>query len=71
MALVVSLVSSTSRVRSNSRVSSWRLAIASRARSCAAAERLLPSTATTRNAASATQFCGSAIVKAPTGGRKK
>ena len=42
-----------------------------RARSCAAAERLLAMTATTRNAKSAIQFCGSAIVKVPTGGRKK
>ena len=67
----VSVVSSTSRVRSNRRVTSLRRAIASRARSCAAADRLLAMTATIRKANSAIQFCGSAIVKAPTGGRKK
>ena len=44
---------------------------ASRARSCAAADRLLAMTATTRNANSAIQFCGSAMVNVPTGGRKK
>ena len=71
MAPAVSVVSSTSRVRSNSRVTSLRRAIASRARSCAAADRLLAMTATTRNANSAIQFCGSAMVKVPTGGRKK
>ena len=46
MAPVVSVVSSTSRVRSKSRVTSFRRAIASRARSCAAADRLLAITAT-------------------------
>ena len=71
MAPVVSVVSSTSRVRSKSRVTSLRRAIASRARSCAAADRLLAMTATTRNANRAIQFCGSAMVKVPTGGRKK
>ena len=50
MALAVSVVSSTSRVRSKRRVSSLRRAIASRARSCAAADRLLAITATTRKA---------------------
>ena len=71
IAPAVSVVSSTSRVRSNSRVTSFRRAIASRARSCAAAERLLAMTATTRKANNAIQFCGSAIVNVPTGGRKK
>ena len=66
IAPAVSVVSSTSRVRSNSRVTSLRRAIASRARSCAAADRLLAITATTRNANSAIQFCGSAIVNVPT-----
>ena len=50
IALAVSVVSSTSRVRSNRRVTSLRRAIASRARSCAAADRLLAMTATIRNA---------------------
>ena len=71
MAPAVSVVNSTSRVKSNRRVTSLRRPIASRARSCAAADRLLAMTATTRNANSAIQFCGSAIVNVPTGGRKK
>ena len=71
MAPVVSVVSRTSRVRSKSRVTSFRRAIASRARSCAAADRLLAITATTRKANKAIQFWGSAMVKVPTGGRKK
>ena len=66
----VSVVSSTSRVRSKSRVTSLRRAIASRSRARAAADRLLAMMATMRNAISAIQFCGSAIVSAPTGGRK-
>src|SRR6187200_1759020 len=48
-----------------------RLALASRARACTAADRLLAITATTRNATSAIQFCASAIVSVPSGGRKK
>src|SRR5438128_2161412 len=71
IAVALSVVKSTSRVRSNRRVTSFRRAMASRARSCAAADRLLAITATTRNANKAIQFCGSAIVKVPTGGRKK
>ena len=34
-------------------------------------DRWLATTATTRNANSATQLCGSAIVNVPTGGMKK
>ena len=71
IAPAVSVVNSTSRVRSNNRVTSLRLAMASEARACAAADRLLAITATTRNAKSAIQFCGSAIVNVPSGGRKK
>src|SRR5215204_2162458 len=71
MAPAVSVVNSTSRVRSKRRVTSLRLAIASDARACAAADRLLAMTATTRNAKSAIQFCGSAMVNVPSGGRKK
>ena len=56
MAPVVSVVERTSRVRSKSRVTSFRRAIASRARSCAAADRLLAITETTRNANNAIQF---------------
>src|SRR5258708_35412713 len=40
---------------------SWRMRL----------ESLLPTVEVTRNAKSATQFCGSATVKVPTGGRKK
>ena len=37
----------------------------------ATADRLLATRLTARNANSATQFCGSAIVRVPIGGRKK
>ena len=40
-------------------------------RARATADRLLATRLTARNAKSATQLCGSAIVKVPTGGRKK
>src|SRR5262245_37137685 len=68
---VVSVVSSTSRLKSNNRVTSLRRETASRVRSRAASESLLAITATIRNAKSATQFSGSAMVNVPTGGRKK
>ena len=61
----------------NPRLSSYSLSIsccrrvASRALCLTLAESWLATTAVTRNANSATQFCGSAIVKVPTGGRKK
>jgi hypothetical protein len=42
-----------------------------RARSWAEADSLLATTATARNTASTTQFCGSAMAKVPTGCRKK
>ena len=71
MASRPSVVISTSRLRSNRRASSSRRARASSVRARATAERLLATRLTARNANSATQFCGSAIVNVPTGGRKK
>ena len=67
----LSVITSTSRLRSNSRASSSRRPIASCVRARATADRLLATRLTARNANSATQFCGSAIVSVPTGGRKK
>ena len=66
----LSVVTSTSRLRSKSRASSSRRLIASRARSRATVDRLLATRLTARNANSATQFCGSATTNVPTGGRK-
>ncbi len=54
-----------------SRSTSCRRAIASAARRLAWTESWLPVMAVTRNASNATQFCGSAMVNVPTGGRKK
>ena len=71
MASRPSVITSTSRLRSNSRASSSRRTIASFVRSRATDDRLLATRLTPRNAKSATQFCGSAIVSVPTGGRKK
>src|SRR3954466_9142418 len=71
MASELSVTNSTSRLKSNSRASSSRLDSASRSRARTRAERLLATTLTARNANNATQFCGSAIVNVPTGGRKK
>src|SRR4030095_16823495 len=67
----ISVVSKTSRLRSKSRVTSFRRAMASRARACADADRLLAIIATLRKTNNATQFCGSAMVKVPSGGMKK
>ncbi len=71
LAASLSVISRTSRLRSNSRPSSSRLATASRVRARAIAERLLATRLTTRREKRAAQFCGSAIVSVPTGGRKK
>src|SRR5262245_11168141 len=71
MASRPSLVMRTSRLRSNNRASSFRRARASSVRARATAERLLATRLTARKANSAVQFCGSAIVKVPTGGKKK
>ena len=71
IACLLSVVSRTSRLRSNSRASSSRRATASRARSRAVVDRLLATMPTARKANNATQFCGSAIVKVPIGGMKK
>ena len=67
----LSVIMSTSRLRSNSRASSSRRPIASCVRALATAERLLATRLTARKANNATQFCGSAIVNVSTGGRKK
>ena len=67
----LSVIISTSRLRSNRRASSSRRPSASAVRARATADRLLATRLTARNAKSATQLCGSAIVKVPTGGRKK
>ena len=67
----LSVMTSTSRLKSNRRASSSRRPTASCVRARATADRLLATRLTARNANSATQFCGSAIVKVPTGGRKK
>ena len=67
----LSVIISTSRLRSNRRASSSRRPTASSVRARATADRLLATRLTARKAKSATQFCGSAIVKVPTGGRKK
>ena len=67
----LSVIISTSRLRSNMRASSSRRPSASAVRARATADRLLATRLTARNAKSATQLCGSAIVKVPTGGRKK
>src|SRR5262245_59458125 len=64
-------MSRTSRLRSNSRAISSRRARASSARARAVDDSWLATTLTTRNAKSAIQFCGSAMVNVPTGGRKK
>ena len=58
-------------MRSNSLVTSFRRAIASRARFWAAVERLLAITATIRNASKATQFSGSAIRRCRPGAEKE
>jgi len=47
------------------------LVAASRVRRCAIDDKWLAITPTARNVKSAIQFCGSAIVNVPTGGRKK
>ena len=60
-----------SRVRSKSRVTSSRRNRASAAWRRADDDRLLATTLTPTNTNSATQFWGSAIVRVPTGGRKK
>jgi hypothetical protein len=70
MASRLSVMSNTSRLRSNSRASSSRRASASSARSRAIDDRRLATRLTARNAKRATQFWGSAIVSAPMGGRK-
>ena len=67
----LSVMTSTSRLRSNRRASSSRRPSASDVRARATADRLLATRLTARNATSATQFCGSAMVSVPTGGRKK
>ena len=67
----LSVITSTSRLKSNRRASSSRRPMASCVRARATADRLLATRLTARNANSATQFCGSAIVNVPTGGRKK
>src|SRR5262245_34392443 len=67
----LSVVSSTSRLKSNNRAISSRRATASSVRARATDDRLLATRLTARNTSSATQFWGSAIVKRPTGGRKK
>src|SRR5206468_12029229 len=67
----LSVVSSTSRLKSNRRAISSRRATASAVRARATDDKLLATRLTARNTSSATQFCGSAIVKRPTGGRKK
>ena len=66
----LSVMTRTSRLKSKSRASSPRRPSASLARARATADRLLATRLTARNANSATQFCGSAIVNVPTGGRK-
>src|SRR5438132_1264012 len=71
VASVPPVTSRTSRLKSNSRPSSSRLAVASVARARAVADRLLATRLTARNTNNAIQFWGSAIVKVPTGGRKK
>ena len=71
LASSLSVMSRMSRLRSNSRASSSRRASASRVRARATADRLLATRLTTSSANSAVQFCGSAIVRVPTGGRKK
>src|ERR1700704_1851703 len=60
-----------SRLRSNNRATSSRLATASSVRVRATEDRLLATRLTVRNAKSATQFRGSAMVSVPTGGKKK
>jgi len=67
----LSVIINTSRLKSNSRASSSRRPSASSWRARATAERLLATRLTARNANSTTQFCGSAMVKVPTGGKKK
>jgi len=67
----LSVIIRTSRLKSNSRASSSRRPTASWVRACATADRLLATRLTDRNANSATQLCGSAMAKWPTGGRKK
>ena len=66
----LSVVSSTSRLRSKSRASSSRRPTLRWPAPRATADRLLATRLTARKANSATQFCGSAMVKVPTGGRK-
>src|SRR5262245_13391095 len=67
----LSVINRTSRLTSKRRATSSRLVVASSARARATADRLLATRLTARNTKSAIQFCGSAIVKVPTGGRKK
>ncbi len=67
----LSVMRSTSRLRSKRRASSSRRLTASVVRVRATAERLLATRLTARKTSSATQLGGSAIVNVPTGGRKK
>ena len=67
----LSVMTCTSRLRSKRRASSSRRDNASRVPSRAAADSLLATRLTARNANRATQLCGSAMVSAPVGGRKK
>src|SRR5437867_2122215 len=64
-------MNSTLRLKSNSRVTLSRRCSASWARARTADDRLLATRLTARKMNRATQFCGSSIVQAPTGGKKK
>ena len=66
----LSVMTITSRLKSKSRASSSRRPTASSVRVRATADKLLATRLTARKANSAIQFCGSAMVKVPTGGRK-
>ena len=71
IASLLSVVSSTSRLRSNRRDSSSRRAATSNARSRSADDSEPATTLTATNTSSATQFCESAMMNVPNGGMKK